>query len=100
MATTAYFKTGLTGGAATALDSISGAGLLQDDFAFCMVSNVLYIYILNATSGAAESSPDVIAPDTAPGTKRWILQNWTLSGFTASALKTLVDTAEDIVWGT
>jgi len=99
MATTAYFKTGLTGGASTALDSIDGDNLVNDDFAFCMVSAVLYIYILDSTSGAAESSPDIIAPDDNAGTKRWILQQWTLSGFTAGTLKTFIDTAEDIVWG-
>jgi hypothetical protein len=70
----AYKKTYLTGGSASALDGISGAVLLGGELAQVMVGGVVYIYELNATSGAAESSPDVIAPDVSPGNKRWILQ--------------------------
>ncbi len=73
-AKTAYHRTALTGGAASALDGIDGASLTDGDFAFVMAGSVLYTYILNATSGAAESSPGVIAPDTNAGNKRWILQ--------------------------
>ena len=67
-------KTGLIGGEATKLDSIDGATLTDNDAAFVNVSNVQYIYRLDADSGAAESSPNIIAPDTNAGTKRWILQ--------------------------
>jgi hypothetical protein len=75
MANTVYMsKTGLTGGQATKLDSIDGAGLVDNDAAFVNVSNVQYIYRLDADSGAAESSPNIIAPDTNAGNKRWILQ--------------------------
>lgn len=70
----AEIKTALTGGAATALDSIDGALLLDGDVALAFVANVLYIYTLDDDSGAAESSPDIIAPDTNPGNKRWIMQ--------------------------
>jgi len=64
----------LTGGSATALDSIDGNSLLDNDRAFTLVGGILYVHELDATSGAAESSPAVIAPDTNPGTKRWLLQ--------------------------
>jgi len=67
-------KTGLIGGEATKLDSIDGATLTDNDAAFVNVSNVQYIYRLDADSGAAESSPSVISPATNAGTKRWILQ--------------------------
>jgi hypothetical protein len=69
-----YSATTLTGGAATALDYIDGTGLVDGDIAFVFIGGVLYVYKLNATSGAAESSPWIIAPDTNAGTKRWILQ--------------------------
>ncbi|MFA5377563.1 MAG: hypothetical protein WC455_17560 [Dehalococcoidia bacterium] len=68
-------KTALTGGGASALDGIDGAALQEGEFAFVMVSDVLYVYRLNATSGAAESSPNIIAPDANGGNKRWILQD-------------------------
>ena len=74
MAKTAYVKTALTGGGADALDSIDGAGLTNNDIAFVFVSNVEYNYILDADNGGAESSPDIIAPDTNAGDKRWVLQ--------------------------
>jgi len=67
-------KTLLTGGTAAALDSIDGATLLDGDRAFVAVSGVLYYYVLDDDSGAAEASPNIIAPDTNPGNKRWILQ--------------------------
>jgi len=102
-AKTAYQKTALTGGSSTALDGINGSNLVDGDFAYVMVSNVQYVYVLDADSGAAESSPDVISPDTNAGTKRWILQkaygptgaasitSGTISGVTVSA-STLTDT--------
>jgi len=54
---------GLTGGAAGNLDAISYAALSNDDIIFTTDSGVLYIHIYNSASSAAESSPDVIAPD-------------------------------------
>jgi hypothetical protein len=71
---TVYHKSALIGGGATALDSIDGASLVDGDRAFVMASNVFYAYLLDADSGAAESSPAIIAPDTNAGTKRWIRQ--------------------------
>lgn len=74
MAKEVYIRTGLTGGSTTDLDGIDGNQLNDGDVAFVFDSNTSYIYQLDASSGASESSPDVIAPDTNPGTKRWILQ--------------------------
>jgi hypothetical protein len=71
-----WSKTGLTGGAATDLDSIDGAALQDGEIAHVWISNVLYIYLLDVDSGAAESSPAIIAPDTNAGDKRWILQSY------------------------
>ena len=89
MAKTGYVKTELTGGGASALDGISGVVLLDKDFAFVGVGNLAYFYILNANSGAAEDSPNVIAPDTSPGNKRWILQNYLSVGFTGTSATSL-----------
>ncbi len=88
---TVYYFTALTGGAATALDSVDGKSLLDGDVANVPViaQNCIYIYILDATSEAAESSPGVISPDTNAGTKRWILVGTrTLDGVTITDLGT------------
>ena len=80
-----FYKTGLISGAADFLDSVSGlnragttpaVALQTNDAAFTTVSRNLYSHLYDATSTAAESSPDVIRPDDIaaidPG--RWILQ--------------------------
>lgn len=105
MANTVFMsKTGLTGGEATKLDSIDGATLTDNDAAFVNVANVQYIYRLDADSGAAESSPNIIAPDTNPGTKRWILQglngaSLNMPGLTAS-LPVFTDGSKNLVSNT
>ena len=71
---TVYYFTGLTGGAATALDSVDGNSLLDGDVAFVMVNSAIYAFLLDADSGVPESSPATISPDTNAGTKRWIRQ--------------------------
>lgn len=71
---TVYFFTLITGGTAAALDSVDGNSLVDGDVAFVMYNATLYAYLLDADSGAAESSPSVISPDTNAGTKRWIRQ--------------------------
>lgn len=77
---TNYSKyTCLTGGTADCLDSQDGASLLDNDRAYVAVSGVIYFYRLNASSGAAESSPNIISPDTNAGNKRWILQKISLT---------------------
>lgn len=74
MSVTVYHFLALTGGGATALDSVDGDALSDGDRAIVMAGGVFYAYLLDADSGAAESSPAVIAPDTNAGTKRWIRQ--------------------------
>jgi hypothetical protein len=65
----------LTGGGDGDLDAIDGATLDDGDMAYVIdaVNDRFYAYTLNASSGAAESSPSVIEPDNNAGTKRWIL---------------------------
>src|SRR3990170_139191 len=83
-----YHLEALTGGVdSTYLDYADGNSLSDKDRAFAIVSGLLYLYELNATSGAAESSPNVIAPDTNAGTKRWIL----VSAYTLQIASTIVD---------
>jgi len=74
-----FFRMALTGGGADALDAVDGADRgdtnpLQDlDLAFTIDTSILYVHQLDADSAAAESSPDVIKPDTNAGDMRWIL---------------------------
>ena len=70
-----YYATGLTGGTGTDLDGTDGAALADGDLALVADGTDIYFYRLDATSGAAESVPDIISPDTNAGDKRWILQN-------------------------
>ena len=63
----------LTGGADGALDKLDGGTILNGSMAFGIVSGVLYFYTFNTSSSAAESVPNVIAPDTGSG--RWLLNN-------------------------
>ena len=92
MAKTLYQRTSLTGGGADALDEEDGANLVDGDFTFVMTSaNIAYIYILDADSGAAESSPDIISPDTNPGSKRWLLQG---VGFGSTSTGSLIPNAD------
>ena len=68
-----YQATALTGGAASSLDSINGQNLLDNDRAMVFTTTAVYFYYLDVDSGASESSPDVISPDSNAGDKRWIL---------------------------
>lgn len=68
-----YGATALTGGTTGCLDAIDGAGLNDLDGAFVITASAIYTYTLDVDSALAESSPDVIAPDTNAGDKRWIL---------------------------
>lgn len=74
-----YPATAINGGGTGALDKIDGAGLANGDVAFVALENdgtygnALLVYVLDADSAAAESSPSVISPDTNPGNKRWEL---------------------------
>jgi hypothetical protein len=67
----------LTGGADGALDSLDGSLLKDGDAAIVVVPGTkeYYAYTLDADSGLAESSPDVISPDANAGLKRWVRTN-------------------------
>lgn len=85
----AYWATALTGGGAGALDAIDGADLATGDMALVVTSSSFYSYYMDAASGAAESSPTIISPDTNAGNKRWLLKAPMIGGLTASrALQT------------
>lgn len=74
MASNIYGAISLIGGATGSLDSLDGAALADKDMAMVGIEGgSFYHYVLDATSGASESSPDVVMPDTNAGTKRWIL---------------------------
>lgn len=68
----------LTGGGAGSLDGgdIVGNGnnLNNGDGAMGIVSGMLHVYRLNASSSDSENSPARIAPNTNPGTKMWELK--------------------------
>jgi hypothetical protein len=65
----------LTGGGTGALDAIDGDLLSDKDIAIGVVDGVTRTYYLDADSGASESSPATIAPNTNAGDKRWILSD-------------------------
>ncbi len=75
MANNFYQAVILIGGLVGALDAIDGAALAEGDAAEVHTNGMVYFYYLDATSGAAESSPSIIKPDTNAGTKRWIKQS-------------------------
>lgn len=71
-----FFKTVLTGGTSGCLDEMDGDTLSDGDKAIVIVGNNparTYIYVLDADNAGAEDSPYIIAPDTNPGDKRWVL---------------------------
>lgn len=82
MANYVYAATSLTGGGSGALDAINGDLLSDGDssIVFDHINLIVYVYTLDEFSGLPESSPDIIAPDTNPGTKRWILIETGLGG--------------------
>ncbi|MCK4718565.1 MAG: hypothetical protein KAT70_07840, partial [Thermoplasmata archaeon] len=76
--------TGLTGGVANQdLDEIDGALLGEGHVSMTIVDGFVYFHYLDATSGAGESSPDIISPDSNAGTKRWELVEVVAFGFDA-----------------
>lgn len=90
MATNAYFRQARTGGTVNALDGIAGSLLSGGEVAFVYEDGgppgTLFFYVLDADSGEAESSPDVISPDVGAGDKRWILQRiYSQANITVSA---------------
>ena len=88
MANKLYWATGRTGGT-DSLDGIDGAGLVAGDAAVVVMdlgasTPAHYLYRLY-TSSAAESDPDVIAPDANAGTGRWHLITIEGAGFLSLA---------------
>jgi len=73
MANFIYGAVSLTGGTTGSLDSIDGTGLGDGDACIVFTGTTTYVYALDETSGAAENSPEIIAPDTNAGDKRWNL---------------------------
>lgn len=73
MANNIYGAVNLTGGTDGCLDSVDGALLVDGDCGIVITGTSTYMYKLNATSGATASSPNIIAPTTNAGTKRWLL---------------------------
>jgi hypothetical protein len=65
----------LTGGAAGSVDNIAAGSISNGDACYAVTSTAFYIFRYNSSSGAAESSPDVIAPDDVAGNGRWILMD-------------------------
>lgn len=74
MTTSFYARTSLTGGVSGALDNLDGADLNDRDAAIVVSLDGFYFYLLDDNSGAAESTPDIIEPDTNAGDKRWLLR--------------------------
>lgn len=72
-----YGATSLTGGGAGALDAIPSADLQDEDGAVAITDDegaLLYHY--DSSSSAAESSPNIIAPDDiGANSGRWVLQS-------------------------
>ena len=80
MSVKTYGRIALIGGSSGALDEYDADNLNEGDRCLTVLSTgKYYFHRLNATSGAAESSPDVIKPDSGGGVspyagdKRWLL---------------------------
>lgn len=80
--------TALTGGGAGALDAWAGTDLVTGDIAMVMVGGNIYFYEMDASSGATEAAPNVIAPDVDAGAKRWLLR--TVPGNSTVPIGTIV----------
>ena len=68
-----FIKYALTGGGNDALDGIDGNNIYNGDLAWVINNQTHYFYILDNDSGATESSPNTIKPDSNAGDKRWVL---------------------------
>jgi len=93
MANNIYGAIILTGGTEGCLDSVDGDLLTNGDCGIVITNGAIYTYFLNASSGETASSPNVIAPATNAGTKRWIMVPSFQSRLTKSAnyTMTLID---------
>jgi hypothetical protein len=70
-----YAANRLIGGTDGCLDYVDGAGLNDKDSAIVVhaIDNNAYFYRLDASSGATQNTPEVVAPVQNAGTKRWLL---------------------------
>jgi hypothetical protein len=70
-----FGATKLTGGTAGALDDILHTVLTDGDGAFVIdaINNKAYKYTYESSNSTAESSPDIINPDSNTGDGRWVL---------------------------
>ena len=94
-----YNRTLLTGGTTAAMDGISGASLADGDVCDVFtIDNEHYVYRLDATSGASESSPLIITPDVSAGSKRWLLQNAMTAGAYYAGLWKIVPVGTSLVF--
>ena len=75
-----YGATSLIGGASGALDAIDGAALADLDGAIVISNDKTYLMCLDVDNAGAENSPLIIAPDTNPGDKRWVLNELICAG--------------------
>jgi hypothetical protein len=89
-----FFRTTTSGGAGGSVDVIDGddrgdTNPLQDGDAAIVLTDAgyYYLYILDDDLAGAEDLPNIIAPDTNAGDKRWVLKSspYILSGTTATA---------------
>lgn len=97
-----YGATGLTGGTSGKLDAIDVTLDAVDnaDVATVYTNGVVYFYYFNASSGAAESSPDTIKPDLDSGVAysgdgRWILQGVYAATFQSASGTSITEFSTD-----
>ena len=73
---TVYYRAGgLTGGGSTQLDQIPHASIVDGDLAFTLDGGAIHAHMFDAIDTQVEASPDVIVPDDAGSTGRWLLQS-------------------------
>jgi len=75
MANNFFYCNKLIGGTAGTLDDINHSSVSDGDSATVTdaINDITYTYTYNSSSATAESSPDVIKPDSNGGNGRWIL---------------------------
>jgi len=71
-----------TGGSTGAADAVDGAALNDiDGLIMIKTSQVARFYTLEESSGATESSPTIISPNSSAGNKRWLMCKIDALGF-------------------
>jgi hypothetical protein len=84
MANSAWGAIDLDTATTGSLDDIHHSSLLNGDFAIVGEdgNNVFYFYTYNTSSAAADSSPDVIKPESNAGNGRWLLSSMYIGDLT------------------